>query len=362
MITIKRSMIVRKPFIHVLGVLLFALLFLFSGFSLNGSSAQSTKITHIVIILQENHTYDNYFATFAGGESTNCVPSSPGGTPNQCQHSGLPLKSLDMCHSPACASADYDKGAMDGFYYTEKSNQTMGYYTSSQIPHYYTAAKNYVLADDYFSSYRGDSEPNHMYLTAGQVSASAEPIFQQLDQNGITWKVYGSATYIKQYTYFSGKSSSYMSAHFASNSAFLTDLSGGKLPQVTYMIGAPGGDEHPPQDIQNGENGVAKVVNALGGSKYWPSLAIFITWDDYGGFYDHVVPPSGFGFRVPCLIISPYSKTGFIDSTGPHDHTSILNFVQNNFGLGPVSGQRIGTGNLLESFNFSQTPRDFVKI
>jgi phospholipase C len=323
-------------------------------------SVQPNPITHIVIILQENHTYDNYFATYAGGASNQCVPSALGGGTNVCQFSDSLLTPPDMCHIPVCASADYDGGNMDGFVYTENNTQTMGYYNSTELPFYYKMADNYVLADDYFSSYRGDSEPNHMYLTAGQIPTSAEPIFEQLDKAGITWKVYGDYAYYENYSYIKSQSPSYNSTHFALGPDFFTDLSNNNLPQVTYMIGAPGAnDEHPPKSIVTGEQAVAQVVDNLGESKYWSSLAIFITWDDYGGFYDHVIPPSGFGFRVPCLIISPYAKQGFLDSIGPHDHTSILNFVQSTFGLGVLPGQRTGTSNMMEAFDFTQCPRNF---
>lgn len=268
-----------------------------------------------------------------------------------------------MCNSDSCAQADYNGGRMNGFYYTEEGNiGTMGYYTSASIPDYYAAAHSYVLMDNYFSSVMGWSEPNHLYLTAGQTSLSAEPIFQQLDQAGVSWKVYGDGSYYKQYSYFGDKTSSYNATHFDGNPRdFVTDVSSGELTQVSFIIGAPGGSEHPPQDIQPGERSVAQLVDELGESKYWAGLAVFITWDDYGGFYDHVVPPPGFGFRVPCLVISPYAYDGTVDSTF-HDHTSIMSFVQTLYGLGTVDGQRSGTGNMMDAFDFSQSPRVFVSI
>src|SRR2546427_12670489 len=114
-------------------------------------------------------------------------------------------------------------------------------------------------------------------------------------------------------------------ARFAKSSDFAKDVQRGNLAQVSWVIGAPGGDEHPPKNIQVGENSVANdIVNNLGNSGYWNSVALFVTYDDYRGFYDHVPPPQvdqfGYGFRVPCLIISPYAKAGFINRT-PNDHT-----------------------------------------
>ena len=107
------------------------------------------------------------------------------------------------------------------------------------------------------------------------------------------------------------------------------------------------------------------VVNGLGHSSYWNSLAIFITWDDYGGFYDHVAPPQvdqyGYGFRVPCLVISPYARQGFLDST-VNDHTSILKFVEARFGLNSLSARDAAANNFSEAFDFSKPARAFVPI
>ncbi|MGI0084482.1 MAG: alkaline phosphatase family protein, partial [Nitrososphaerales archaeon] len=144
------------------------------------------------------------------------------------------------------------------------------------------------------------------------------------------------------------------------------DLNNGKLNQVSWIIGAPGGTEHPPQNIQAGENSVADdIVNGVGSSPFWKSAAIFVTWDDYGGFYDHLAPPRvdqfGYGFRVPCLVISPYAKQGFIDST-LNDHTSILKFIENRFGLSPLSTRDAAASGLEEAFDFAKPARAFVKI
>jgi phospholipase C len=120
-------------------------------------------------------------------------------------------------------------------------------------------------------------------------------------------------------------------------SQFSKDVVGGNLRQVSWVIGAAGGDEHPPKNIQTGEASVADdIVNKIGTSPFWSSVAVFATYDDYGGFYDHVAPPQvdqfGYGFRVPCLVISPFAKAGFIDST-VNDHTSILRFIELRYGL-----------------------------
>jgi phospholipase C len=343
-------------------------------------SNQFSQIQNIVIVLQENHTFDCYFGTYPGAEGTAgksiCLPATKGASASNCvsPYHQTNLTLPDINHGWAAAHADYDAGKMDGFVYTEGNKETMSYYDRGDIPHYWTAADNYVVCDHYFTSVMSQSAPNHLHLVAGTSggiidnnvpkSLTFPPIFQQFDQNKISWKVYGFTTWFKSFSYVQNTSSA--AKKFAAASAFATDLKAGNLPQVSYLIGAPGGDEHPPKNIQTGENSVANdVVNALGHSSYWNSAAIFVTWDDFGGFYDHVPPPQvdqyGYGFRVPCLVISPYAKKGFVDST-INDHTSILKFVEDRYGLSPLSTRDAAANNFSEAFDFSNPSRPFVQI
>ena len=332
----------------------------------------------MVIVLQENHTFDNYFGTYPGGEGTLgkniCIPQMKGSAKCVAPFHDKNLSPVDLNHNWNAAHSDFDSGLMDGFVYSEGSNETMGYYARGDIPHYWNAADNYVLCDHYFTSVMSESAPNHIYLVAGNAGGllddrvpsllSFPPIFEQLDQKGISWKVYGFTKWYESFEYVQQNSSA--QKNFANAGSFVTDLSNGNLSQVSWVIGAPGGDEHPPKNIQDGENSVANdIVNGIGTSGYWNSAAIFVTWDDYGGFYDHLAPPQvdqyGYGFRVPCLVISPFSKAGFIDST-VNDHTSILKFVENRFGLSPLSTRDAAANGLDEAFDFTKPPRSFVTI
>jgi phospholipase C len=284
------------------------------------------------------------------------------------------LSPVDLNHNWNSAHADWDEGKMDGFVYSEGNDETLGYYEREDIPHYWSAADNYVLCDHYFTSVMSESAPNHLYLVAGtsggliddRVPSSLKfpPIFKQLDENGISWKVYGFTKWYESFEYV--HKSATTKQNFASAASFISDLRSGNLSQVCWMIGAPSGSEHPPQNIQSGENSVANdIVNEIGGSEYWNSSAIFVTWDDYGGFYDHFPPIQvdqfGYGFRVPCIVISPYSRIGFVDST-VNDHTSILKFIEYRFGLRPLSTRDGSANSLIEAFDFSQTARTFLKI
>ena len=154
-------------------------------------------------------------------------------------------------------------------------------------------------------------------------------------------------------------------AKFVPASDVITDIQAGSLSDVSWIIGAPGGDEHPSENIQAGQNSVAGIVDSLGSGQYWDSVAIFVTWDDFGGFYDHVAPPQvdsyGYGFRVPCLIIAPYAKQGYIDST-VNDHTSILKFVEEQYGLTSLSTRDQAANGMQEAFDFSKPARVFQPI
>jgi phospholipase C len=343
------------------------------------SNPVSHKISKIITVLQENHTFDNYFGTYLGADGTSgkniCLPQKPNSANCVSPYHDTNLTPVDMNHDWNTAHADYDNGKMDGFVYSEGSSETMGYYDRKDIPHYWSAADNYVLCDRYFTSAMSESAPNHLFLVAGTcggiISDSVPktirfpPVFQELDQRGITWKVYGFTSWYESFAYVQNNSPS--KQNFSSSSAsFVEDLKAGNIPQVSWIIGAPGGDEHPPANVQLGENSVANdIINSIGASPVWESAVIFVTWDDFGGFYDHVNPPQvdhfGYGFRVPCLVVSPFSKKGFVDST-TNDHASILKFVENRFGLSALSTRDQAANDLSEAFDFSKPPRTFIRV
>jgi phospholipase C len=342
------------------------------------ADADLSAIKNIVVVLQENHSFDNYFGTFPGADGTSgksiCLPASLGSAKCVSPFHESNLTPVDMNHGHVAAHADYDGGKMDAFVYTEKNNETMGYYDGGDLPRYWKAAQQYVLCDRYFTSVMSQSAPNHLHLVAGTAGGLLDnnvpptlnfpPIFEQLDKAGVTWKVYGFTNWYKSFAYV--QSSPTAQANFLGAAQFAKDVAGGKLSQVSWIIGAPGGDEHPPKNIQAGEASVADdIVNKLGDSGYWGGVAVFVTYDDYGGFYDHVAPPQvdqfGYGFRVPCLVISPFAKAGFIDST-VNDHTSILKFVEERYALSALSTRDAAANGMLEAFDFTKPARAFQTI
>jgi phospholipase C len=349
-----------------------------STLDLSAANPDLSAIKNIVVVLQENHTFDNYFGTFPGADGTAgksiCLPQSPGSAKCVSPFHDANVTPVDMTHGHVAARADYDGGKMDAFVFTEKNNETMGFYDQRDLPRYWKAAQQYVLCDRFFSSVMSQSAPNHLHLVAGTAGGLLDnhvpttlnfaPIFQQLDTAGVSWKAYGFTNWYKSFAYV--QNSPTAQGNFLGASQFANDVVGGTLSQVSWIIGAAGGDEHPPKNIQTGEASVADgIVNLLGKSPYWGSLAVFATYDDYGGFYDHVAPPQvdqfGYGFRVPCLVISPFAKAGFIDSV-VNDHTSILRFIEERYGLSALSTRDAAANSMLEAFDFTKPARAFQPI
>ena len=335
-------------------------------------------ISKIVVVLQENHTFDNYFGTYPGSDGTAgkpiLLPPSLGATPSLGPFHSPTLTPVDLNHNWTAAHADYDGGRMDGFVYSEGNESTLGYFDRSDLPHYWAAADRYVLCDRYFTSAMTESAPNHLYLVAGTAGGLRDdrvpatlrfpPIFAELDAKSVSWSVYGFTQWYERFEYVQQHPSA--RARFRPASDFATDLARGELADVSWIVGAPGGDEHPPKNVQVGEASVANdILDPLGRSPHWPHLAAFVTWDDYGGFYDHVPPPPvdefGYGFRVPCLIVSPFARPGLIDSV-IHDHTSILKFIETRYGLSPLATRDAAASDFAEAFDFSGPPRPFAPV
>ncbi len=338
----------------------------------------TSPIENIVVVFQENHTFDNYFGTFPGGNGTRgktyCLPTKAGSKSCVAPFHDTNLTPVDMNHTWSSAHKDYDGGSMDGFIYSEGSKETMGYYDSGDIPHYWNAAEQYVLCDSYFTSVMSESLPNHLSLVAGTCGGIIDdnppatitfpPIFEELDGAGVSWKVYSTTTWFQNFEYVQKTPGA--KAKFVPPQQIVTDIQNGTLPQVSWVIGAAASDEHPPADIQTGENYVAEeILNGLGSSRYWNSVAAFVTWDCFGGFFDHVPPPQvdkyGYGFRVGCLVVSPYAKKGFVDSV-VNDHTSILKFIETRYGLAPLSTRDAAANDMSEAFDFTQPPRTFQPL
>src|SRR5215467_10490888 len=381
-------------------------LLLVSGFS--GTVAPSappttTPIEHLIIIVQENHTFDNYFGAYPGVngiQNASCIPYDPANPSLGCLSPYLTHDVMQKGgkHTHRAALGAWDDGKMDGFLVINHDRHpVMAYYDSSTLGYYWTLAGQYSLDDNFFSSVLGYSLPNHWFIVAGasptaaidhvnfdrssvmnqyvKEASTTSTVEELLKGTSVTWKYYnnplqdsnlsqaiadGSASQFWNPLLSKEETYSNFSSHFVARTKFFTDLTSGNLPAVSFVIPSFPISEHPPANLTVGIQWVKSLINAVSSSSYWNSSAIVLTWDDWGGRYDHVPPPTlagnRLGFRVPTLVISPYSKQGFIDNT-QYSFDSILAFIEHNWGLAPLNLRDAAASPLMNNFDFSQNPR-----
>ena len=397
------------------------------------------RITHVVVIIQENRTLDNFFAGYPGADAPRfgCAVATGRLRRHAVQPAAgcpsgdvkVPLHEIgfagpDPNHNWKWSMSDWNNGRMDGFY---RHDHTPGQYLSyayvkrSLVKPYWDMAQQYVLADHMFPTEFGGSFTSHQMLVAGNdnltrtraevdfptnppddcdsppgtkssyltpdrhvhYSQGPFPCFDQwntmaevLDNGRVSWKFYATRRLgagmwepfeaIKYVRY----GPDWKRNIIAPQSEVLTDAAKGALAAVSWVVPTKPDSDHPVARSNRGPSWVASVVNAIGESSYWKNTAIVVTWDDWGGFYDNVAPPQpdfrGLGIRVPCLIISPYAKTGYVAHTR-YEYASILKFIETTFGL-PQIGRGVDgytdgrANNLTDSFDFTQPPRKFVPI
>ena len=349
------------------------------------------KIQHIIFIIKENRTFDNYFGTFPGADgATSSVTTTGKVVP--LAHS--PDRTVyDLGHAWFDALTAMDNGKMDRFDLVSNGNvleYQLPYtqFTQAYIPNYFAYARTFVLADHMFSSIHAGSFENHLYTVAGQagraIGVVSDPnhwgcdavpgttvsalspngqIFEEfpcfdfdtladlLDAAGITWKYYAPGEGESGHIWSAMdavrhiRETSVWMQNVVSPSQFAADAVNGNLPAVSWLVPTGPTSEHPGNDtsVCIGENWTVQQISAVMRGPDWKSSAIFITWDDFGGFYDHVPPPNldqfGLGPRVPLLIISPYAKPGFVSHT-VYEFSALLRFVENRFNLPPARTPR----------------------
>jgi len=371
-------------------------------FLLAGSTACSyrTSITpspiqHIVFIVKENRTFDTYFGGFPGADGAVSGMTSNG--------QRVPLSHLAdsalayLCNTTSCTLQAFDGGKMDQFDLGAKNLDAYGRMTEQDIPNYWAYARHFVLADRYFTSSVGPSFPNHLFVVAAQsggvvdnvigtntgkncdgTPSGSVPVMDQngnitmqspcfdfrtlpdlLEGAGISWKYYGDWGGVMS-TIRHIYDAKFHKQRIAEPSQFETDVANGQLPAVSWLLPPSGKTEHPPESVCQGENWTVQIVNAVMQSPAWRSTAIFITWDDFGGFYDHVPPPKvdrfGMGPRVGLLIISPFAKSGYVSHT-TYEHSSVLKFVETRYRLPALTARDAAASDMLDSFDFNQSPQ-----
>lgn len=366
----------------------------------------ATPIKHFLFLMQENHSFDNYFGTYPGADGIPdavCMPVDPALPDGQCvasSHVGNRAV-VDLPHSRNTHLAQYNDGAMDGFVSGVGGLPTgelaMAYYDDRDLPWYWNIADSYVLFDRFFSSSAGGSVANHMYWVAGQPGTDGESdavpttgwgdeiptIFDRLAEAGISWKFYiqnYDPTVNVRAERVGDKGAQVVWAPLLAMDRFLDDpalsrnivdmeqyaldLENDTLPSVAFLVPS-GASEHPPGSVQAGEAFVRTLVNNLMRSASWESSAFLWSYDDWGGFYDHVPPPSvdsfGYGFRVPALLVSPYARKGYVDST-VLDFTSGLKFIEENWGVEPLASRDADASSIVSAFDFDSPPREPVLL
>ncbi len=323
-------------------------------------ASNSNPINHILIACQENHSFDNYFGYYprvgAFGVPPNySQPDGNGGTVTP-QHALLPI-TTDPSHTWQSTHSEWNKGAMNGFYTTDGST-ALNYYDGSDLAYYYSVANAFTLCGNYFCSVLGPTVPNRLSLVSGTAggnttdtlspgSVNWPTIVDVLDAHHVSWKCYnlglglgstGSLELFNGLTFFK-KWQNDQRLKFTEDD-YKDDLQAGTLPEVSFLITEELISEHPPTDIQSGQQKMSEVIQALMSSSSWISSAFFLTYDESGGFFDHVAPPQldayGLGMRVPMLVISPYAKRGYV-SGQLYEHSSILKFIERRFKLSSLA-------------------------
>jgi phospholipase C len=356
-----------------------------------GSSvlAQPIPIDVFVLVVHENRSFDHYLSHLPGADvaaDTASIPGPNGTTVTRFHQASL--CAADAGHTWNAMHHDWDTGKNDGFALTNitaadpTGSHTVGYYTAQDLPFYYAAATTFAVSDRYFSPTLTSTGPNRLYLYAATSNGSitnngsagipaSSTIFGAMQRGGVTWKVYSAGTYSFEGSIFSSLPTSYPQS-FGSMTDFAADAAAGRLPNVVFLYA--GSDEHPPADVQLGEHDSATVYATLAASPQWSRLAIFYTYDEAGGFYDHVAPPTAcapdavppalatgdvagdfkrYGFRVPMIVASPWVKPHYVSHV-VDDHTSLLRLLELRFHLPALTGRDANANALLDLFDFTQ--------
>jgi phospholipase C len=382
-------------------------------------SPSCLPIEHIVIMDKEDHTFDSLFGRFPGADGATTFRTADGRT-HPLNHQPVQiLRSLTK--SAGDYRIAFDDGKLDGFSQISGAKQVNGFTGTwedmsdsqlyeSDIPNYWTYARTYTLADRFFSSVVSNSFPNHLFTIAGQAANTDDiptsllassyadrwgcdappgtlveqrlpsgayhytfPCFDfatlgdRLTAHHLSWTYYAPSQDQPGYQWSAFDAIRHVrlgpawNSHVRAYTKFMQDAAAGRLPAVSWLVEPEKYSDHPALgNICDGENWTVSQINAvMSNPEEWAHTAIILTWDDWGGFYDHVRPPRGFnpylmdGLRVPAIVISPYARRGYIDHT-TYTFSSILRLAETVFRLPPLSATDAGANNLLHAFDFNQ--------
>jgi phospholipase C len=365
-------------------------------------------VNHILVLMQENRSADTYLGQLNayGQPAYEAEPTTGNPDPLNPPNVIVPFHKTTLCetsdlnHSWNGTHQEFNGGAMDGFLAANNStsdnadpldptgSRAMGYYNQTDLPFYYALYNTFATADRYFSSVLSQTFPNRFFLLAGTSFGhirndnppfggfKQKTIFNLMGLAGISWKIY-----YEQVPF--GNFFRYVQQHYDGHvfpiSQYYADVAADNLPQVSFidpiLIGDKNveDDEHPPANVQLGQRFVYKVVNRLEKSPSWHDSVLFVTYDEHGGFYDHVAPPPAvdpdgippmlqpgdtvagcdrLGIRVPVVAVSPFSKPHYVSHT-TYDHTSILKFIETRFNLPSLTARDAAADPMLDMFLFN---------
>ena len=344
------------------------------------SQPTQTPIKHLVIIMMENHSFDNLFGTYGRLQNGSMAPNLTvpynllvhNSAQNLTAVSNGTFKTGDPYEGYFNYHADWNNGSMNGFLNNSGPN-SLRYFTSSQMGLEWYFAHQYSIADMYFSSTLSETLPNRLYSLAGFSPVKADQltpppyvpydqtIFNEMDSYGVSWAYYLKTPVLGNYPldFISGMSSHLSNIGTWGN--FYNSVQNGTLPQVSWISpisgAAYGYSQHPPYNMLAGEIWMFYFIHLIMESRYWSNTAIMVTYDEGGGYYDQVAPPKvdghQLGFRVPFILISPYAKENYVSNT-IMSHTSILGFIDYNWNM-PALNPLVSDSNLmLDMFNFNR--------
>ena len=364
-------------------------------------------IKHVVFLIKENRTYDHLFGTFPGGNGT--TVGMDRGQPRPLQPGTDQRVPGDIPHCYNCALVAWNGGQNDQFDQGPMGDWAYTQLTEEQLPNYWHWARENALFDNFFASAIGPSFPNHLFTIAAQSGGAHDnprrdgffsntfgcdapsqqlveivdsegqtsmvpPCFDFLTEGdllnraGILWAHYSASETQRGYIWsaFSAlrryrEDPTAWARYMRPVDRVIQDIHDGYLPAVSWITPRFELSEHPEYSFCAGENWSTEVIDAIMKSPYWKDTAIFLTWDDYGGFYDHVPPPQvdgfGFGFRVPLIVISPYARQGVVTHE-LGEFSSVLRFMEDNYRLDRYLTDRDRNATpLLSAFDFTQEPR-----
>ena len=350
-----------------------------------------TPIEHLVIACQENRSFDHYFGYAPQVQTKGFGPPAGYFQPDSNGGMHVPfeftsLSTPDPPHGWNAVHQQYDNRKMDGFWQAG-GDAAIGYYTADELPFYYSLFDNSALCANYFCSLLGPTWPNRFYFAAGTSGGITTNgvwgygifdypiILDLLDEAGVTWGIYNmnwdSVPFGNTDNVFVfWKNFAHDRRTLGSKGSFLNDARKGRLPQVSWLVSsfAHQKDEHPPADVSIGMNLQQELITAVRESPAWESSAYLLTYDEHGGFFDHVAPPLvdsyGLGIRVPLWVVSPHAKIGPVQSSLAAEHSSTLKLIEALHGLPPLSTRNhlfdasTPTGSNYQANGAAAPPRD----